>query len=78
MNINPMQLIQLIKNGRNPQQVIMNVLQQQSNNNPIIQNAANLAKNGNASALQAIARNLAQQRGLDFDTQFTNFKNYLK
>lgn len=51
MNINPMQLIQLIKNGRNPQQVIMNVLQQQSNNNPIIQNAANLAKNGNASAL---------------------------
>ena len=51
MNVNPMQLLQLIKNGRNPQQVIMSVLQQQNNNNPILQNAANLAKNGNTSAL---------------------------
>jgi len=24
-----------------------------------------------------IARNLAQQRGLDFDTEFAKFKNYL-
>lgn len=78
MNINPMQLLQLIKNGKNPQQIIMNVLQQQGNNNPILQNAAGLAQNGNVSALETIARNLAQQRGLDFDTEFANFKNYLK
>ena len=56
----------------------MNILQQQRNNNPIIQNATNLAKNGNTSALETIARNLAQQRGLDFDTEFMNFKNSLK
>lgn len=78
MNVNPMQLIQLIKNGKNPQQLLMNILQQQGNNNPIIQNAANLAKQGNASALEIIARNLAAQRGLDFDTEFANFKNYLR
>jgi len=77
MNINPMQLLQLIKNGNNPQQLLMNVLKQQGNNNPIIQNATNLAKNGNISALEQIARNLAQQKGLDFDTEFANFKNYL-
>ena len=77
MNINPMQLLQLIKNGNNPQQLVMNVLKQQENNNPIIQNATNLAKNGNISALEQIARNLAQQKGLDFDTEFANFKNYL-
>lgn len=77
MNINPMQLLQLIKNGNNPQQLVMNVLKQQGNNNPIIQNATNLAKNGNISALEQIARNLAQQKGLDFDTEFANFKNYL-
>lgn len=30
MNVNPMQLIQLIKGGANPQQLLMNVLQQRS------------------------------------------------
>lgn len=78
MNINPMQLIQLIKNGNNPQQLLMNILQQQGNNNPILQNAVNLAQNGDVSALEMIARNLAQQRGLDFDKEFANFKNQLK
>lgn len=78
MNVNPMQLLQLIKNGNNPQQLIMGILQQQGNNNPIIQNAANLAQNGNISALEQIARNLAQQKGLDFDKEFANFKSYLK
>ena len=77
MNINPMQLLQLIKNGNNPQQLLMNVLKQQGNNNPIIKNATNLAKNGNISALEQIARNLAQQKGLDFDTEFANIKKYL-
>ena len=78
MNVNPIQLIQLIKGGRNPQQLIMNILQQQGNNNPILQNATKLAQNGNTSALEMIARNLAQQRGIDFDTEFANFKSHLK
>lgn len=43
MNVNPMQLIQLIKNGNNPQQLLMSILQQQGNNNPILQNAIKLA-----------------------------------
>ncbi len=67
MNVNPMQLIQMIKGGQNPQQLVMNILQQQSQNNPILNNAMNLAKNGNQSALETLARNLAEQKGLDFD-----------
>jgi hypothetical protein len=47
MNVNPMQLVQLIRGGMNPQQLVMNILQEKSVNNPILQNAANLAKNGN-------------------------------
>lgn len=77
MNVNPMQLIQLIKSGTNPQQLLMSILQQSGNKNPILQNAMNLAKNGDVSALQTIARNLAQQRGLNFDEQFANFKKNL-
>lgn len=77
MNVNPMQLIQLIKGGQNPQQLLMNILQQQGQNNPVLNNAVNLAKQGDVSALQMVARNLAAQRGLDFDKEFTNFKNQL-
>lgn len=77
MNVNPIQLIQMLKSGQNPQQLMMNILGQNSNNNPILQNAMNLAQTGNVSALEIIARNLAQQRGLDFDTEFQKFKNYL-
>lgn len=67
MNINPMQLIQMIKGGQNPQQLVMNILQQKSQTNPILNNAMNLAKSGNQSALETLGRNLAEQRGLDFD-----------
>ena len=77
MNINPMQLIQMIKGGLNPQQLVMSLLQQ-NKSNPILQNATNLANNGNISALEVLARNLAQQRGLDFDKEFSNFQNYFK
>lgn len=75
MNVNPIQLINMIRKGQNPQQLMMNIIGQ--NNNPILENAMNLAQNGNTSALEMIARNLAQQRGLDFDTEFAKFKNYL-
>lgn len=77
MNINPLQLIQLIKQGNNPQQLAMSILQQNTNN-PILNNAATLAQKGNTPALEMLARNLAQQRGLDFDTEFSNFKKSLK
>ena len=75
MNVNPMQLIQMIKGGKNPQQLLMNILQQQGQNNPIINNAINMAQNGNSSGLEMLARNLAAQRGLDFDKELANLKN---
>lgn len=74
MNVNPFQLIQMIKSGQNPQQLVMSILQQQSQKNPILNNAMNLAQGGNAQGLEMLARNLAAQRGLDFDTEFANFK----
>ena len=36
MNVNPMQLIQMIKGGQNPQQLVMQILQQ--NNSETIKN----------------------------------------
>ena len=36
MNVNPIQLINMIKNGQNPQQLIMNIFRQKANNIPIL------------------------------------------
>lgn len=43
MNVNPMVLIQMIKGGKNPQQLLMNILKNQGNNNPILNNAVKMA-----------------------------------
>jgi hypothetical protein len=75
MNVNPLQLIQMIKSGKNPQQLLIKILQQQGQQNPIISNAINMAQNGNASGLEALARNLATQRGLNFDEEISKLKN---
>lgn len=77
MNVNPLLLIQMIKNGYNPQQLVLNILQQQGQQNPIINNAANLAENGNTAALEQLARNLAKEKGLDFDQEFAKFRQSL-
>lgn len=77
MNINPMQLINMIKGGLNPQQLLMNVLNQQGNN-PILQNAMNMANSGNVSGLEMIAKNLASQRGINFEESTSNLKNMLQ
>lgn len=77
MNINPMQLIQMIKGGMNPQQLVSQILPQ-FNNIPVVQNAYNMMQNRDIKGLEQIARNLSQQRGIDFDTEYTNFKNSFK
>ena len=56
-----MQLIQLIKQGNNPQQLLMNILQQNGSNNPILKNAA---ASQNAQTGQILNDNAAQTTAL--------------
>lgn len=74
-NVNPMELIMMIKQGYNPQQLLMNVLQNSMKGTPMGDNLINLVQQGNKSEIERIARNLAQHKGLDFDTEFNAFKN---
>ena len=76
-NVNPIQLIQMIKSGQNPQQLMLNVLQQRTQNNPLMQNLFQLAQNDNTSAIEEIARNIYSEKGLDFDKEFNSFKKTL-
>lgn len=67
------QIISMIKNGQNPQQVMMNLLQGMQNT-PMGVNLLNLAKNNRSAEIEQIARNLMREQGKDFDTEFQAFR----
>lgn len=71
------QFMQMMRNGNNPQAMIMNMLQQQAGNSPLGQNLLKLAQNNDGKGIEQIARNLCSQRGLDFDQEFATFKKQL-
>lgn len=77
-NVNPGQLIQMIKSGQNPQQLMLSVLENRIQNSPspIGANLLNLARSGDTNALMAFARNYFQQQGVDFDKEFAAFRQY--
>ena len=73
--LDPRILVQMIKSGRNPQQLMLSVLQGQAYNNPLGQNLLNLAQSGRVDELEKVIRNLyAQQGGKNFDADFEAFK----
>lgn len=75
MSTNPnfIQFINMIKKG-NPQQNMLNILQERAQSNPMFANMLSLAQSGNTQEIENIARNVAKERGLDFDTEFNSFK----
>ena len=74
LQVDPMQLIMMIKQGQNPQQLMMNILETQMQDTPLGANLLNLARNNNTAGIEQIARNLAAQKGIDFDKEFNAFK----
>ena len=75
--VNYLDIIQMIKNGQNPQQVVMNVIKEQMGDTPMGHNLLSLAKNKETKKIEEIARNGCAQQGVDFDTAFTAFKQKL-
>lgn len=72
-NVNPTLIVQAIKNGQNPQQLMLNIMQNTMSYSPFGANLLSLAQQGNTKEIERIARNIAQQRGLDYDKEFANF-----
>lgn len=75
--VNPMELISMIRGGKNPQQLAMNVLQSEMNNTPFGANLMNMAQQGNGRGIEQFARNYVSSQGRDFDTEFRAFKQQL-
>jgi len=73
MNVNPMLLVQAIKEGQNPQQLMLNILENNMSGTPLGDNLIELAKNGRSADIETIVRNISKQRGIDFDKEFPHF-----
>ena len=73
--VDPKMLIQMIRQGQNPQQLMISILQGQTYNNPLGKNLLNLAQSGQTNELEKVIRNMyAQQGGKNFDQDFEAFK----
>ena len=73
---NPMDFFKMIKTMRNPQEAIIEMAG--GNNNPILKNAIDMAKNGKNDDLMQLAQNLCKEKGIDFEKDFNKFSQDYK
>lgn len=73
----PLDLINFVKSSSNPQQFMLNMLEERAGNNPMMQNLLQLAKQGKTKDIQQIVRNTFKEQGRDFDKEFSDFKKTL-
>lgn len=67
----------MIKQGYNPEQMMLGVLEQRLKGTPMGDNLINLARSGNTAEIEKIARNMTAQRGGNFDKEFSAFRQRL-
>ena len=76
--INPMEMIQLLRQSNNPQQLVLNLIKERGGNeNPFFANLLALGEQGKQDEILAIARNTMREQGRDFDKEFMNFRKIL-
>ena len=70
--MNPLQFVQAM---RNPQEFMQNIM---NNNeimkNPIAKNIIDMAQKGDVEGIEKMGRNIAKEKGIDFDKAFSDFK----
>ena len=77
MNPIALQILQMIKSGANPQQLIMQYLQKEMSSTPIGQNLLDMAWKGDSAGIEQVARNVMASKGLDYDKEFNAFKKFI-
>lgn len=74
--MNLLNIFQMMQGG-NPQAIAMQILNSnpQIANNPMVKNIFNMAKDGDIHGIEQMGRNMAKEKGIDFDKSFSDFKN---
>ena len=70
--MNPMQMLQVMKN---PQQFLQQMMgNRQMMSNPIIKNALGMVQSGDAKGIEKLARNLCKEKGIEVDDFVSQIK----
>ena len=79
MNVNPqmIQFINMMKNG-NPEQTMISMLERSAQGNPFMGNLLQMARNRDAAGIENVARNIAKEKGIDYDKEFNSFKQMFR
>ena len=77
LQVNPIDVMSMIRQGQNPQQIMLNLLEKEASSTPLGKNLIELAKQNKTSEIEQIARNLAKEKGIDYDKEFNAFKQKL-
>ena len=78
---NQQDIFKIINSFKNqdPSAIVTNMVNEAANQgNPIMQNLANLIKEGRTDEIEGIVRNIAKERGLDYDKEFKAFRETFK
>lgn len=78
---NPQDMFKLISSFKNqdPSALVSNMVNEAaSQGDPIMQNLANLIKEGKTEEIEKVVRNIAKERGMDYDKEFKAFRNTFK
>lgn len=74
--MNPMDMIKGMMGKMSPEQMVMNLIKQ--NSNPMLANLIQMAQKGDKQGVETFARNFFKEQGCDFDKEYSNFMNNFK
>ena len=72
--INPMQLMHMLRGG-SPQHTIIDSIKKQTGNNPVLNNAIEMAEKHDTQGLEKLARNLCESNGVNADDMVKQIKS---
>jgi len=78
---NQQEMWNLIKSFKNqdPSIIVSNMVDEAAQQgNPIMKNLAELIQKGDTQQIEAVVRNVAKERGLDYDKEFKAFKQMFR
>ena len=75
---NAMQMANMFRNG-NPQEIVTNMVKEMaSQGNPVMKNLADMIATGDTRGIENIVKNVAKERGIDFDKEFNSFRQMFR
>lgn len=71
------QIAQIVR-GRDPQQMVLNMIKNNKNLDPRVNQMVQFAQSGDTNSLVDLASSMFAQKGLDFNSEFNSFLSMLK